>query len=99
MLQGGSKRFCVSEPPWWRPEYPKTLQRCFVHAQKPLSPEQEVILTKFFQVALPLFSYTYVNQEFTVGGLPCTKKLTQKIVPACVRRINETRPRVGEHIS
>ena len=77
-------------------QYLKTLQRCFVHEQKSLSPEQEVVLTKFFRAALPLSSYTFVNQEFTVGGLPCAKKLTPKIVPACMRRINETRPRVGE---
>ena len=74
-------------------QYLKTLQRCFVHEQKSLSPEQEVVLTKFFRAALPLSSYTFVNQEFTVGGLPCAKKLTPKIVPACMR---ETRPCVGE---
>ena len=77
-------------------QYLKTLQRCFVHEQKSLSLEQEVVLTKFFRAALPLSSYTFVNQEFTVGCLPCAKKLTPKIVPACMRRINETRPRVGE---
>ena len=58
-----------------------TPQHCLFYKQKALLPKWEVVLTKVFRVALPLFVYL----EFMIGGLPCEKKMP-KIVPACLCR-------------